>query len=245
MNPAALGATERGSEPASDARPVAVVAAMAEEIAPLVGRLSAPSVILTRTGEGRQRAETGAEALLDRVRPRLLVVLGISGGLTPSLEPGALLVAREVREGTEPVPPPDPTWVERALTFDGTVAGTVISSPRILCTPHEKARARDGLPADEPAAVDLESATFARAAARRSIPYVVIRAISDTADETLPLDFNRCRDEAGGVRRLAVVRQALLHPASVRGLWRLRKRVDRCAHALAGLTLNLIHGGPR
>jgi len=226
-------------------RPLAVVAAMAEEIAPLKRRLSDPSVILTRTGEGRQRAETGGGAFLDRVRPRLLVVIGISGGLTPSLGPGSLLVAREVRDGTEPVTPPDSTWVARALTFDGTVAGTVISSERILCTPAEKARAREGLPADEPAAVDLESAAFARAAATRSVPYVVIRAISDTADEALPLDLNRCRDEAGGVRRLAVVRQALLHPSSVRGLWRLRKRLDRCAHALAGVALNLIQGDPR
>jgi hypothetical protein len=120
----------------------------------------------------------------------------------------------------------------------------VVSTTRILCTPAEKAEARAGLPPHEPAAVDLESAAYARAAARRSIPYLVVRAVCDTADEGLPLDLNRCRNSAGGVRRLAVVGSALLHPASVRGLWTLRRRLGRCAHELARLTVNLIDGKP-
>jgi adenosylhomocysteine nucleosidase len=247
-------------DPAGDARPVLVIAAMAEEIAPLCaraetdrvmrigscrvqhGRLGGEAVILARTGEGRTRAERGAAALLDRFDPKLLVVVGIAGGLSPDLDAGDVVVAREVRDGGGPFRAPDPGWIGRALRDGRAVAGTVISTSEILGTPAEKAAARAGLPTDEPATVDLESAAFARAAAARNIPYVVLRAVSDTADERLPLDFNACRDQAGGIRRMAVVRRALLHPASVRGLWRLRRRLGRCADELADLTEKLFDG---
>jgi len=243
-----------------DARPVLIAAAMAEEIAPLwtraetdrairvgscsvrCGRLRDTPVILARTGEGRTRAEQGAALLLDRFDPKLLVVVGIAGGLSPELEAGDIVVAREVRDGGEPLRAPDPGWVGRALRGGRTFAGTAISSSEVLVTPAEKAAARGELPADERATVDLESAAFARAAAARNIPYVVLRAVSDTADERLPLDFNACRDHAGGIRRMAVMRRALLHPASVRGLWRLRRRLGLCADELADLTEKLFDG---
>jgi nucleoside phosphorylase len=89
MTRATLQSAARGIAPAPNGRPVAVVAAMSEEIAPLrsrvepgetfdagpcrvyEGRWGGARVILAHTGDGRQRAEAGIGALLDRLDPRL------------------------------------------------------------------------------------------------------------------------------------------------------------------------------
>jgi len=242
------------------ARPVLVVAAMAEEIEALrdavesvetleAGAVAAESgwlgrtpVILARTGEGASRAEAAADALVERFDPALVVVLGISGALSPALRPGDLVVADEVRDENGPLPSPDGRWVARALEDDRVVGGTAISSTRILCTAAEKAAAWKRLPGGRPAVVDLESAAIARAASRRGIPYLILRSVSDAADEELPFDLNRCRRRDGGINRLAVVGQALIHPSSVRGLLRLRRRLQDCARELADRLCRLLDG---
>jgi adenosylhomocysteine nucleosidase len=239
---------------------VLILAAMAEELEPLCrriepgptgdaapgvvrrGRLGTQPVIVACTGEGRTRASAAALTLLARFDPRLVVVVGIAGGLSPDVRPGGLVVAAEVRDGGEPIPPPDDRWIRRALRAGNVVAGIAVSASRILCTPAEKAAVRADLPAGRPATVDLESAAVARAAAARGVPYLVLRVVCDASDEELPLDLNRCRDRLGGIRRLAVVGRALVHPSSVRGLWRLRRRVASCAGELARGVQALLEG---
>ena len=84
----------------------------------------------------------------------------------------------------------------------GARSGTLVTVDRPLVAAAEKAAwaARIG---DGSAAVDMESAAWARAAAARGIPYIVVRAVSDAADEELPGYLSRCMDADGGIRRSA------------------------------------------
>jgi hypothetical protein len=84
--------------------------------------------------------------------------------------------------------------------------------------------------------VDLESATYARIAGSRGLDWLVARAVSDTAEEKLPLDFNRYRDARGAVRRGRVALYALRHPSVIPRLLGLGRRVADCAGRLADLT---------
>jgi len=88
-------------------------------------------------------------------------------------------------------------------------------------------------PVPSPAVVDLESAAFAAAARRAGIPWLVVRAVSDTAGESVPALLNRSRDAGGAVRRGRVVLGLLADPGAVRPLLALRERVRACADALA------------
>ena len=242
----------------TERKPALVVAAMPEELRPLLARtridhrlsvggckahrgtLGSARVILAHTGDGHTRAAAGLEALLERFEVRLVVVVGIAGGLSPALASGDLVVARAVLEGHESLPAPDAKWVELALLNDNVVAGTIVSTGAILCTPAAKAAAGSTL-GNEPGTVDLESAAFARIATRKNVPYLVVRAVCDTADEALPFDLNECRDESGAVRRIEVVRRALLNPSAAGGLWRLRKRLGLCSTRLARFTDDLLN----
>jgi len=249
--------------PESATRLTAVVAAMPEELAPLVagipslrgrrlrsghslhGRLGDAEVVLACTGEGRERAMRGTAEILDSHPVDLLLGVGTAGGLTPALAPGTLVVASRLLDGGRPGAGLDPGWVDRALAHAGTVEGTVLTSERILCSAVEKAAARSRVAANGPAVVDLESAAFAEAAKRAGIPCLIVRAVCDSAEEDLPLDLNLCRGEDGRIDRFAVVRRAVRSPSTARELWRLRKRVAVASEQLARFVLEILQEDDR
>jgi hypothetical protein len=79
----------------------------------------------------------------------------------------------------------------------------------------------------------METAAAARVCEARGIPWAAVRAISDTADEALPLDFNRLRDPDGGLATSRVALAALARPASIPGLLRLGRHTGLASQALA------------
>ena len=64
-------------------------------------------------------------------------------------------------------------------------------------------------------ACDMEASAVAEAAAAGDLPFYCVRVVTDTANEDLPLDFNRYRDERGRFDRLRIAGGALSHPFSV------------------------------
>lgn len=206
----------------------------------VTGRLAGAPVVLAVTGDARQWAARGLIALLDAFPVDRLIVLGTAGGLSPDLAPGDLILARRVREGATDAPAPDAAWRERALASGRAVEGTVVTSEFILPYPEMKEALWRTLPGGGPAAVDLETAVYARLAARRGVPYLAVRAVVDPAEEALPMDFNLCRRPDGRVSRLRVVRRAVLHPGRFGELLRLRRRVRLCSERLAALAGELV-----
>lgn len=244
--------------------PTAIVAALPEEIAPLrarlpqltrtrvrgldttLARLGAEAVVLAVTGDGARNAGAGIAALLEVVAVSRLIVIGVAGALTPDLEAGALVVAARVHDdGGASVLVPEEALVGAAARACGGRPATVITSARLADTPAARrtllARAGVGVAT---AVADLESAIYARAAAERGVPWVVLRAVSDTAAETLPALLERSRDPGGAVRRGRVLRGAAFSPGSIPALVRLRARLGRCAQALAVSALALLPSIP-
>jgi len=261
-SPAVDASRETVFDPHRSDRPVAVVAAMAEELAGIRRRSTGPRgrlevggahavtlgerpVVLSVIGEGPHNAARATETLLETVALSGVVIVGVAGGLTSDLQPGALLVGREVLAGGAPAPPPDPRWLERIPNDPAVHRGTIVSLASMLCTRESKSAARARLGRSGSAAVDLETATVAKVAASRGVPYIAVRAISDTAGESLPLDFNRFRDDSGRIDRFRVARHSMLRPGLVAPLWRSRRRLSLCAENLARLIVPLLEGQTR
>jgi adenosylhomocysteine nucleosidase len=240
--------------------PIAILAALRRELAALetnmtisrqfregslqasVGRLEGVEVILACTGDGPDNAASGVQALLDRYPVGSVIVVGIAGGLSPSLSPGGLLVAHDVVEDGQSVPAPDARWLQRARRDTGATPATFVSTRNILCTPRDKAEVYSSLPGGGVAAVDLETATIARAASRRGLPYAALRAVSDTAEESLPMDFNALRDHTGAVSNRRVILRAMSRPGIIPSLWDWRARVSLCSDNLARAVRSLLAG---
>jgi nucleoside phosphorylase len=221
----------RREGPATPAR-VLIVTALPEELAAFAGRRLPPGVEAASTGDGPRRAARATDALCSRYRPSLLVGAGVAGALTPDLAVGDLVVAHRIIDREGETPWPHAVLVVAVAARPGARQGTLLSAA-------EKAEwaARVGPP---PAAVDMESAAWARAASAHDVPFVIIRIVSDTAGEELPGYLSRCMDDEGGIRRSAVAFAAIAHPGSIPALYRMRRRVAECAARLADFVVHFV-----
>ena len=112
----------------------------------------------------------------------------------------------------------------------GDILREVHTIDRVAVTAAEKRglRARTGA-----RAVDMESAMLANLAAERQIPFQSIRAVSDTAQEDMPLDFNLYRDDQGRFSRARIALAGLARPFSrVPALLRLDRNSKIAAESL-------------
>jgi adenosylhomocysteine nucleosidase len=245
-----------------DPRVTGVVAAMPEEMAPLrsrmsdakrivghgieivSGRIGGMPVVLAVTGDGERNARVGIAALLAAVRLDRLIAIGVAGALSRDLAAGVLVVADRVvtEDGGEAFHADAPSSARAALQASAR-RGLVVTARRIADTVAEKQRLLAAAQAGSlVAVVDLESAAYAAAATRAALPFVVVRAVSDTADEALPALLNRCRDKGGAVRRGRVAFELLGDPGALPILLSLRQRVRLGAEALARATEAILLG---
>lgn len=217
---------------APDVGPVAVVTALEEELAG-IRRFVSPSarLVLAATGDGPSQAARRAAEICDRHRPSALIGAGVAGALSADIAAGEILISRAIRDGAGLAPPPDPALLARAAALPGALLATLLTVSTPALTRAQKA-ALEKDAGGSPAAVDMESSAWARQAAARGIPYLVIRVVCDTANEELPEYLARCIGRDGGIRRGAVVVRALASPSSWGTLLRMRRRLHECAPAL-------------
>jgi adenosylhomocysteine nucleosidase len=223
-------------------RPVAIVTALPEELE-AIGILARDGLAVASSGDGPKNAERGAGALCDAVRPAALIGAGVAGGLSPRLAAGSLVASRRIVGESGDAPRPDETLLARAMAA-GAAGATIVTVSRPVVAASAKAelarRIGVNIRGDDPAAVDMESAGWSRAAAARGIPFLTVRAISDRFDEDLPAYLVDCVGEDGGIRRAAVVRRALVHPSTIPALWRMRRRVGAAVAILAEFLRTLL-----
>jgi adenosylhomocysteine nucleosidase len=242
---------------------LAVVAALPEELAPLqrrlvdprpvaarsarivCGRLGARDVALAVTGDGEARARAGVEALLGRLRVDALIGVGIAGGLCTGLQAGDLVWAEQVRgAGRGGLCPSGALTAVAAGILPEVRMGLVVTGDRIVDSCEAKQRVRAAHADARWAVVDLESAHYASTAEAYRVPWGVLRAVSDTANEGVPGFLERCRDSQGSLRRTRVVRSMLAEPRSFVALMRLHRRVRWCAERLAAAVERLAPAMP-
>lgn len=197
------------------------------------GDLAGRAVVLARTGPGERNAGEGMAGLVARLAPARWIGAGLAGALSPEAGPGELVVAGGVSDsGGTVVPPPDPEWAERALSCAPAArSARFFSARRIAGTAAEKAALRALHGGGSVAAVDMESAAWARAG--NSVPYLLVRIISDGAAEELPEIVRSSISSDGGIDRSRIVRRALARPAAIGKLLALRRRARLCARRLA------------
>ena len=245
----------------------AIVAAMREEIAPLrarakhvtalrgmaagsageglelvTGELGGLPVVLAVSGDGERNARQAMAALTRAVPIQRLIAIGVAGALSPELTAGDLVVCeRVIRHGDASMAAADPALVHLVATGPRARRGVVVTADRIIDSPVEKERLlRATDHGAGVAVVDLESAAYVDAAGEIGIPWLVLRAVSDTAAEALPALLNRCRDEGGAVRRGKVALELIGDPGALPSLLSLRQRIRQCAETLADATEALL-----
>ena len=218
---------------------ILIVTAIREELAAFSGKRLPPGVVAAVTGDGPRKAARAVAALCARYRPALLIGAGVAGGLTPDLGVGDLVVGHRVLDENGETPWPNGVLVVTAAAKPGAQQGTLLTLDRPLVSAAEKEEwaSRVGPP---PATVDMESAAWARAADAAGVPFLIVRIVSDTAEDELPGYLSKCMDSEGGIRRSAVALAALRHPRSIPQLRRMRSTVADCADRVASFVANVV-----
>ncbi len=150
-------------------------------------RTHQPMPGLACDGPGPERAGAAATRLA-RGGAGLLISFGICGGLDPELRPGDLLLADTVLAGDGARLSAS---AERRAVLEARLSGlslriatgTLLGQDRPLASAADKA-AR--FAATSARAVDMESHGVARAAQAAGLPFLVVRAIADPAERSLP-----------------------------------------------------------
>ncbi len=194
-----------------------------------VRRLRLPDgtrLLCARGGVGVGRALSAARWLVAEGATSL-AVMGVSGGLDPTLRSGDLVVAETIierREGDA-----DRAWETDAagtgLLYEALVLtglplrrGAAVTAVRAVLTTADKCRLHER---SEALVVDTECAAVARVASDAGLPLVVLRAVCDTADRPVPADLLACLGGDGAVAPFALVRRLAGRPSLVRDAVRM------------------------
>src|SRR5208282_2613265 len=133
---------------------------------------------------------------------------GLAGSLDTALKPGDVIVARTsetLEQGFKAAS--DASLVDLAVATGAKTVQVSLTSGKIVAT----AEAREQLNR-KGSIVEMESTHILAAAAQRHLPAVAVRAISDAADEDLPVDFGRILDSHGHLRMGGLLKEVGLSP---------------------------------
>jgi nucleoside phosphorylase len=192
-------------------------------------RIGDVEVTVVLTGVGGKKAWVEATKIIWDANVDVCISSGLAGSLRLEHSVGCVLAARSIdATGWKPRISSDSAIVELASQCGGKVVDSFHSVDRIIVDAAEKHRL--GLASD---AVEMESGEVMYEAAAFGAKCIAIRAISDAADETLPLDFNRVTTADGDVSIARVLVQVAAHPESVPALIRFGKQSRRAAENLA------------
>ena len=189
------------------------------------------SVLLT--GIGREQCEATLNSNEDSVfsngMPNLVISSGLAGALKDSLSPLDLFVPKKVRTlRNDANVDSDPEPYEQAVSLGAKPVENLITMERLVSTGEEKTRI-----AFHGEAVDMESAFVMSHFAAAGVPVVTIRAISDGANEDLPIDFDRCLTRQGAIKPMRLVNQIVRRPGSLPNLVRFGRQSNQAAKRLA------------
>jgi adenosylhomocysteine nucleosidase len=229
-----------------------IVAALRVELRPLrsisgsrVEAGPAGEPLIVASGMGRAAAAAGARRLVE-AGARALMSWGLAGGLDPALAAGTIVLPHEVLAQEGPAFATSSAWREQlhqALAAATPVCGgRLLTCREVIGSPSDKANAWRRMTA---VAVDMESAAIAEIAAEHRLPFLAVRAVVDTATDTLPslLSATAAGDGLrGGTRFLGALARA---PGELPDFIRLFSRYRAASRALALAARSGALGPPR
>ncbi len=191
------------------------------------GTLEGLPAVVVQCGVGKVNAALCVQILCDCFGVTHLVNTGIAGSLCNELDIGDLVVSRDAMyhdfdccgfnyprgkvPGMDVIAfPADETMMHYALTAGEQVhpghikMGRVATGDQFICNREQKNAIIENTQA---LCTEMEGASIAQAAYRNEVPFVIIRAISDKADDSAEMDYPTF--EAIAARRCATVVQTM------------------------------------
>lgn len=173
------------------------------------GQLHGVDVALLKSGIGKVAAAMGAALLLERCQPDAIINTGSAGGLAPTLNVGDIVVSDEARYhdadvtafgyeyGQLPGCPAGFKADEKLIAAAkaciaehnlNAASGLIVSGDAFINGAAGLEKIRSHFP--QAVAVEMEATAIAHVCHNFGVPFVVVRAISDVADQQSHLSFD-------------------------------------------------------
>ena len=175
----------------------------------MCGEIEGVDCVLVRSGIGKVAAAVAAQTMILKYAPDLIVNTGVAGALASSLVPGDIVISENaVQYDMDTSPLGDPVGLISGINkiyFDAdknavetlsriakeklgrVVVGTVCSGDRFVASQEEKDRILSLF--ETGAACEMEGGAIAHTAYLSRTPFVIVRAISDSADGSSHMDY--------------------------------------------------------
>ncbi len=175
-----------------------------------LGKLCGNNAVVVRSGIGKVNAAICAQVLIDFYAVDCIINVGVAGAVDKSLTIGDIVVSRDAlyhdfdtsASGDEPgvisrmeqsVFPADEELMNLAKTTVEQLGypvciGRIASGDQFVVDEEIKARMRTLF---KPSCCEMEGAAIAHTCYLNRIPYVIIRSISDNADSSSGVDYER------------------------------------------------------
>jgi adenosylhomocysteine nucleosidase len=236
---------------------IGVVAAMPQEIAPLLRRVARYSkdrtagfqvyrfemagvpVALIESGMGPKHAAAATAALIADAAPSCLLNFGFAGGVRPGTGVGDLVLAERVlylKDGRlDEVPQPDP---QLSRLVAGALAAAPLTLQRGTFVTAEVITNKAALTGLLEVGVkhpmlEMETAALLQVAAGAGIPVVALRGVSDAAGEELGFSLEEFCDHELRIRVPRVLKTIVIKPWIIPQLIRLSGNTKRAGESLA------------
>jgi hypothetical protein len=149
------------------------------------------------------------QALADRVD--VCIASGLAGSLRHQYPVGSVVVARGIKsEGNNTIVSCDGGLIDAAVRCGALPIDFFYTSSGMANSDAERAKL-----AGLAGAVDMESFHILSEARRAGVPAVAVRAISDSPDRKLPIDFARTLTGSGQVAWPRMIAELIRHPGRV------------------------------
>jgi len=209
-----------------------ILGAVNEEIKPIVASLKHKKIsrwkirpiyqgdfqnqqlIVAASGIGQKKAAAAVKYLLDIFSPDAVIFTGTAGAINPDLDMFDLIIGDKIAQPDLTKTSwyaSDPALVKLAIRAGEELelgirikTGTVLTVAQPIADAQVKKQLRDAFSGD---CVEMEGTAVAQLCASNNIPFLIIRAISDFADENITRDFRQaehraCQDTAALVLKM-------------------------------------------
>lgn len=194
------------------------------------------TVLLTGVGE---QAATRAMGLMLRMADEdkhfdICISSGLAGALQQTLTPGNIIAPRMIRAAFQHADlksdslAVDQDLHEFALRQGAKATDCLFTTGQVLLTAKQKAEC-----SAKGQSVDMESFEIVKEACAWGARCVVLRAVSDSADEDLPINFNLTLSKKSRISLGKVILQLARNPSALPALVRFGKQSRKAAEALA------------
>lgn len=174
------------------------------------GILCEKEAVVVRSGIGKVNAAVCTQILVDYFKADMLINTGVAGSLDAGIDIGDIVISTDVLHhdvdasaGGDPagqIPrmdtlafPADEAMIETAAEANRranpdihTFTGRVASGDQFISSGERKDRIKENF---HPLCVEMEGAGVAQAAYLNKVSFVIIRAISDKADNSAAMDY--------------------------------------------------------